>query len=214
MSTEFASANYTVGQLNAMVKLLKKQAGEDGPERFLRGEITVTESARAWHEQDGVIYFSVTSDGKSDSEWVAHFEKKGDRVSGYAQQLLCHRDFRPTKGVTYQVAVLKGMIFSDKDRVIKKIRSEADRRKWRESNAEIACLIRDKFTDAEIEAMGLIWIVTMHKSIKDSAGRPRLLDASRRGVGRWLSTYYDEPGSQWSRECGFAFVVSQVSAGA
>jgi hypothetical protein len=42
MNNEFASAPYTAGQLNAMVKLLKKQAGEDGLKRFLRGEITVT----------------------------------------------------------------------------------------------------------------------------------------------------------------------------
>lgn len=45
MSNEFASVGYTAGQLNAIVKLLKKQGGESGPERFLRGELTV-QSAR------------------------------------------------------------------------------------------------------------------------------------------------------------------------
>lgn len=214
MSAEFAGASYTLGQANAIIKLLKKQAGEDGPERFLRGEITVAEPASAWREQDGVIYFTVTSDGKSGSEWIAHFKKKGDRVSGYAKQLVCHRDFVPTKGVTYQVAVLKGTFFSDKDRVTKKIRSEADRRKFSKPNAEIACLIRDKLTDAQIEAMGLIWIVTMHEPTKDSGGSPRLLAAHRDDFGRWLGACYDSPGYQWGREDGFAFVVSQVSAGA
>ncbi len=40
-NAEFASKDYTAGKLNAIVKLLKKQAGEDGPERFLRGELVV-----------------------------------------------------------------------------------------------------------------------------------------------------------------------------
>ena len=37
---EFASQSYTAGQLNAMIKKLKEH-GEDGPERFLRGELAV-----------------------------------------------------------------------------------------------------------------------------------------------------------------------------
>lgn len=41
MDIEFASARYTADQLNAIVKLLKKQGGEDGPDRFLRGELVV-----------------------------------------------------------------------------------------------------------------------------------------------------------------------------
>ena len=41
-NNQFASSYYTVGQVNAIVKKLKEQGGEDGPERFLRGEITVT----------------------------------------------------------------------------------------------------------------------------------------------------------------------------
>ncbi len=38
---EFASAQYTAGELNAVVKLLRKHGGKNGVERFLRGEFTV-----------------------------------------------------------------------------------------------------------------------------------------------------------------------------
>lgn len=212
MSAEFASADYTAGQLNAMVKLIKKQAGEDGPERFLRGELTIAEPIRPWTEKDGVIYFSVTSNGLTGHEWIAHFEKKGDRIGDYAKQVLCSSDFVSTNGVTYQVAVLKGMSFGDKDRITTKIRTEAANRQLSKPHAEIACLIRDKFTDAEIEAMGLIWITTMHELIKLSGGDPGLLGVDRDGRGRWLRTCCDDPGSWWHREDGFAFVVSQVCA--
>ncbi|MBU1091934.1 hypothetical protein KKA27_03695 [Patescibacteria group bacterium] len=211
MSTEFASASYTAGQLNAMVKLLKKQAGEDGPCRFLRGEITVTEPEHAWREQDGVIYFSVTSDGTTGEEWIKRLEGKNFRVSDYAKSVLRSSDFKPTDGVTTEIAVLKGMLFSDDDRVTKKICAEADKRNLTKPNAEVACLIREKFTDKELEAMGRLWgIVAMHEPIKDSDGAPLLLDAHRVGVGRWLHAYFGHPDFRWLCEHGFAFAVSQV----
>jgi hypothetical protein len=75
----------------------------------------------------------------------------------------------------------------------------------------VACLVREKFSDKELEAMGLYWIVTMHNPIKDSGGGPLLLSARRNGDGSWLHARYDCPGSLWVRDSGFAFVVSQVS---
>jgi len=114
--------------------------------------------------------------------------------------------------VTYEIAVLKGMLFEDSNRVTKKIRAEADKRGFTTPNAEVACLIREQFSDDELEAMGLWWIVTMHEPIKDSDGVPSLLGAHRLGDGRWLGAYCACPGSGWGRDDGFAFVVSQVSA--
>lgn len=209
MSTEFASAGLTVGQLNAIVK---KLGGHDMALRFLRDELSVSEPTRSWREEDGVIYFSVTSDGTTGKDWIKRLEGNGFRVGDYAKQVLRSPDFKPTKGVTTEVAVLKGMLFEDNDRITKKIRAEADKRKLSKPNAELACLIREKFTDKEIEAMGLWYIVAMHESINDSDGDPSLLDASRSDVGRWLSAYDDRPDDGWSRDDGFAFAVSQVSS--
>ncbi len=121
-TSEFASANYTMGQLNAMVKILKKQAGEDAVEKFLRGEITVSLPPRTWTESDNVIRFSVTSDGTSGPEWIGRLEKKGYRISDYAKSILKSKDFKPTSGVTTEIVVLKGQLFSDTDRITEKIR--------------------------------------------------------------------------------------------
>lgn len=215
--TEFASASYTAGQLNAMVKLLKKQAGEDGPDRFLRGEITVSESTRNWREQDGVIYFSVTSDGTTGEDWITRLECKGFRPEKYAKSVLRSPDFKPTNGVTTEVTVFRGVLFEDTDRITKQIRVHAekfttsDKRKLTAPNAELACLIREKFTDKEIEDMGLVWIVVMHEPINDSDGDPRLLGADRGGDGRRLYAFYGRSDRRWRREYGFAFAVSQVS---
>jgi hypothetical protein len=214
MASEFAIADVKTGILNALVKNIMTQTGINDPNEAIRivnsGEWTVTIAARKWREQDGVIYLTVTSNGMTEPQWIDYLEKFGFRVSEYARSILRSPDFKPTNNVTYEIAILKGMLFEGSDRTTANIRAKADRRNWKKPNAEVACLIREKFTDKEIEAMGLIWIVTMHEPIKDSAGDPVLLGADRDGDGRSLNAYYDRPGFKWGRDLGFAFVASQV----
>jgi len=174
----------------------------------------ISEPIRNWREENNVIYFSVTSDGTTGEQWIARLESKGYHVSDYAKSLLRSKDFQPTSGVTTEIAVLKGMIFKDADRVTKKIRKNAEDRKFSTPNAEVACLIREMFTDEEIKAMGLSWIVIMHEPIKDSGGGLRLLRTGRRSDGGWLSARYGRSANQWDSGNGFAFAVSQVGLAA
>ena len=215
MNKDFATQDLTGGQLNALVKNIMRQMGIDDPNEAVRlvnsGEWIITKPTRNWREQDGVIYLTVTSDGTTGPQWIDRLAKKGFRVGTYAESILRSADFKPTTGIIYEIAVLKGMLFEDSNRITKKIRTKAESRKLTTPNAEVACLIRENFSDKEIEAMGLIWLVTMHEPIKDSDGDLRLLDATRRGGGSWLHTRYGNPDDGWDREDGFAFVVSQVS---
>lgn len=204
MSNEFASAGLTAGQLNAIVK---KLGGYDGAIKFLQGKLSVSEPTRNWREQDGVIYLSVTSDGTTGPQWIERLEGKGFRIGDYAKSVLRSPDFKSTSGVTTEIAILKGMLFEGNDRITKKIRAEADKRKLTKPNAEVACLIRENLSDEEIEAMGLWWIVAMHEPIKD-VGALILLSANRDGEGRWLSANWGDPDRRWDRGFGFAFVVS------
>lgn len=215
MHTElFAIAEVPTGKLNALVKDLMRQMGITDPNEAIRRinsrEWVVSESTRKWREQDGIIYFSVTSDSTTGPQWIERLEKKGFRISDYAKSLLRSDDFKPTNGVTTEIAVLKGMLFADNERITRNIRAEADKRKLEKPNAEVACLIRENFSDEEIEAVDLWWIVVMHEPIKDSDGGPGLLDAFRDDDGRWLNACYDRPGRRWFRNFGFAFAVAQV----
>ena len=169
----------------------------------------IRKAGSRWREEGGVIYLSVTSTGMTGPQWIEHLEKLGFRLSDYAKSVLRSPDFKPTNGVTYEVAILKGMLFEDDNRVTEKIRAEATGRKFEKPNAELACLIRENFSDEDIEAMGLWWIIVMHEPIKDSGGL-RLLGASRFDFGRWLNACCVNPGFRWIRDNGFAFVVSQV----
>ncbi len=175
----FASAGLTASQLDTIVK---KFGGHHVAPRLLHEELLVYEPPCSWRERDGVIYFSVTSDGTTGREWITRLKDKGFRLGLSAEEVLRSPDFNPTSGVTTEVAVLKGTLFEYNNRITKKIRAEADKRKLSKPNAELACLIREKFTDKEIEAMGLSHIVAMHEPIKDSESIPLLLTSACRGI--------------------------------
>lgn len=202
------------GQLLEIKRQLRQENGYPfNPEDLKRHLQEAIEGRfkKRWREEDKTIYFEVTSDGTTGEAWITSLTNKGFCLSDYAKQLLCSEDFIPTNGVTYKIAVLKGMLFEDSNRTTENIRAEAEGRSFATSPPEVACLIRDKISDEELEAMGLYWIITMHEPIKDSDGGPGLLGAGRGGGGGRLGTYYDYPDYRWSRGGGFAFVVSQVS---
>lgn len=201
--------NMTWGYMEAV---LDKLGGEEGVARFLRGELVVCEPIRRWREKNGVIFFTLRSDGTTGLQWIESLEKQNLIYKG-ARDVMSSPDFVPTNGVRYEVAVLKGILFSDEDRVTKKIRAEANRRNLTKAHPEIACLIQRTFTAEELEAMDLAWIIAMHDPIKDSDGDPSLLKVDRVGGGCSLDASFDGPGREWCRVFGFAFLVSQVSLG-
>ena len=171
------------------------------------------EPGHKWREQDGVIYLSVTSNGKTGEEWIKYLEDKKINMADYTKATLRSKDFKPTSGVTTNIAVLKGVLFADDVRITSNILSEAEHRKLTKPNAEIACLIRDKFTDKEIEAMGLLGIVVMHEPIKinyGSYGAPYLLGAGLRVSVYSLGAFRGNLGLRWLREDGFAFSTEQI----
>src|SRR3989344_746561 len=185
--------DFTRGQLDAALMKIGQDIGmetADGIRAFLAGKLVVSKPVRNWREENGVIYLSVTSNGMSGEQWIEHLEKLGFGLSDYTKSVLRSLDFKPTKGVTYEIAILKDMLFGDNDRITSNIRDLATRRKLIKPNAEVACLIRENFSDEDIEAMGLWGIVTMHEPIKDSDGVPFLLYSYRGGGGRWLGACY------------------------
>ena len=121
---------------------------------------------------------------------------------------LLHPDFQPTKkGTKIKIAILRGKLFKNDDRLTANVHVMADKLKLGKLNADIACLIRSMFTDKEIEAMGLDSIVFMHNSI--SGG----FFITTTGVCRdhsWFGACHDSIDNKWSEGVGFALEASQV----
>jgi hypothetical protein len=204
---KFASADFTMRQMNAIVK---KMGGADVARKFLRGELRLSTPSRQWIEENGIIRFSIKSDGTTGKAWISRLNGLGCRITDYAKSVLRSPDFHPTNGVTTEIAVLKGELFIDDDRFIEKIRAEARRRKLQTPSAELACFIREFLSDEDLEVMGLWWIITMHESIKTDIGLCLLGAGRSGGHSHSLHAFCRGPDDGWHREYGFAFVESQV----
>lgn len=218
------------GWTNADIKRLCE--GENAKEvlRFIRGEAVIIEPKRKWRKQNGITYFSVTSDGTTGEEWIKRLEKNGFMISGHAKEMLCS-EIRPTSGVTTEIAVLDYMDYTTwKDmrdvRASKAISSlirrllqnakniitkEADAkgldRLISPSSFEVACLIREKFSDKEIQAMGFSEIVVYKGFFEAFEGCGMFYVCNYEGDS-WLCTRVADQCPHG--KAGSAFAVSQV----
>lgn len=155
------------------------------------------------------IRLTVTSDGTTGEQWIERLKGKNICVDTCAEQLLLSPDFKPTNGVIYKVVIINGSFWGTlNERVARNIRAEANKRDLVVPNAEVACLLREAFTTAELQAMGLLVIVIMHEPIQTNDLCPRLLDLEYQG-GRWgLRTFFGDSEIRWNNGSGFVFVVS------
>lgn len=189
--------------INWFEAIVNKMGGEDAANRFLRGELVISRP-HSWSEEDGIIYFSVTSHGITGKQWANRFRT----MDKHAKDMILSPDFRPTKGLTLEVAVVKNRRFkTTEDSTTYKIREFAAERKLLAPNPEVACLIRDKLLSIDLTDMHLDKIIVMHGPIKGSDGVSRLLCA-RRDFNCPLDTVPGGLGVVWYPRCGFAFVVS------
>jgi len=195
----------TLGQIEAVVN---KLGGMECLQRFLQDKLIVSEPIRSWHEQDDIIYFGVTSDGTTGKDWTTRLEKKGFRIGYHAKRVLLSPYFKPSNGVKTEVAVFRGSLFENRGRNTGSLRSEVDKHGFKKPNAEISCLIREKFTDEEIEAMGLRRIEVIHESNISFDHVPCLLGADRDDDGRWLRTIRDRTSCELY---GFGFAYAMPS---
>lgn len=165
---------------------------------------------RLWYEQDGIIYFNLISEGTSGPEWREYFKKKGIYLRQEVRSILSSPDFKPTTGVVYHIAVIKGVLFRKEDRGTEEICTRAERRKYTKTNVEVACLIRKFFSDKDLKCMNLEGIIIVHNRIKvGGSDNFFLYVAQDGGDGRELVVYYDHYTSRWDEQIGFSFIISQ-----
>ena len=153
-------------------------------------------------EKDGLIYFSVTSDGTTGQEWVDRLKEKGFNLKNWVKDLLGIKNLRPTTGVTYDVVILRGKILGSITN--SDIFSKANSHGLSRPNTEALCLIRDKFSDDDLEDLGLRFIVSISRNVLGHENYPELYFAGRHDIGRWMIC--DGRDSSFDRGCGFIFI--------
>lgn len=209
----------TIGQVEAV---WNKLGGEKGVQCFLAGNsevvvknhLSIAPKPVKWViDPDGDIHFNVTSNGLTPEQWEQHLLSRDFRLSGYARNVLRRAREAPTNGEVYHIVVRPGSKIDSFYLVTEKIRVAAERKGWLTPHWEVACLIRDTFTDEQLKVMGLCYIVTMHNPIKDfSSGNQDLLFSYLLDDGLWLLSYSVGHDYSWDYEGGFAFVVPQVGS--
>ena len=219
MKSEFLISNIPTGKLNAMVKNIMAQTGATEPEEAVRmmnsGELQISIVKPKCIEIDGVIYFSVTSDGATGQQWIDRLEKKQFNLSYRIKNIMLSKYFKQNSDFVYDIAVLKGSLFSDKGRTYENILKEARKRNLITPPMQLACLIREKFSDKDLESMGLTWITVMHKTI-DNMEFSNLLFNVNSFRESSLDTYVIPSGDIVDQafpyeSFGFAFISSRKS---
>lgn len=196
----------TLGQVEAIIN---KLGGVDGAMRFLRGKLVVSAPNKDWRDEDGVIYITVTSDGATGAEWIKRLEQEGYSI-GDSYDLLTSPDFKPTSGITTEIAILKGMAFEKNQCTTENIRKAAMKKGFGIPNPEIACLLFEKFTREDFEKMGFYSIVAMHEPFKIDNDCPQYLFKQGYSGGKnFLYSHCDHTGV-WDHMKGFAFIASRV----
>lgn len=156
---------------------------------------------------------SLTSEGHTGDRFLADLKKAELSVGAHAEQILKSKEFAAlvTNGVTYYPGVIKGEDFSGSERTSENIRKEATKRGGITPPVELSPLLRLNFSDDEIKALGLLWLIPMHEPINGSGGNPYVLGLSACGFNDQLSAYYDRPANEWDRKAGFVFLFPQVN---
>jgi hypothetical protein len=167
------------------------------------------ENLGTWTEKNGIIRLSpLISNGRTGKEWSEHFKAQGLTIAHWTKQVLLSDDFKPTTGVTYNIAVIKGWLFSDHDRHVGVIRSLAGTGGFVTPNAEVACLIRAAFSDSHFAGMDINAIVTMHEPISNDSGNTKYFFCVRgKHVDHKFGVDPSKRVDPWNRRYGFAFAI-------
>jgi len=168
---------------------------------LISGELVISEPS-LWFLKNGIIHFTVTSNGLTVQEETICSNGKKILVSRCVQGI----KFRVTEGVKYPIVVIPSSFWlKDNERLTGNIFAEAKTRRWTMPKIEVGYLIRQMFTDQQIRQMGFGSIITMHESIEDYDGIHGFLGTNP-GDNPGLSMYFGtKPHSRWGIDHGFAF---------
>ena len=114
----------------------------------------------------------VVTRGISGENWFTRLRTSGYNLGGFVEEMLCSKDFVTTNGTTFRLAIVGGDEYENNERREKTLKSEIIRCKYLVPPAEISPYLRELFSDEDLESMGLMSLVVMHKPIKVNQEEP------------------------------------------
>lgn len=153
----------------------------------------------------------VVSNGRSGEQCISDLEDQDLQMNVVAERVVRSKEFITTTGIIYNPVIILGSDprLRNEDRTKEKIWAEGERRGFKKPPAEVAVLLREKLSDAAIQAMGsllLSKLVVMHEPI-NLDGLPCLLVLCRRpNCGDLYADYQNRPGDGAYCDTGYVFL--------
>ena len=169
-------------------------------------------------EKDTRIEFTVTGTGLTAVAWISTLKSAGHEIGEWARDLLSKPDYdakhRLEAGKEYKVVLVRGTeIARGHDCTTENLKAAAIKEFGEQSvsglKSELALLIRMKFSSAELEQMGLRYIVVLHEPIVDSRGESRVLCSDCLDGKSWVFADFGRPSRSWNDGGAFAFLAGE-----
>lgn len=122
------------------------------------GEVYLANIKTGWEKTDDTVSFSVISDKTSGPQWLKRLKNKGVYVDDTAKKMLLSKDFKPTDEVVTKVVIFRvpyAMFGESSPEPIAEAKGVIEAA----NGMELACLIRDKFTNQQFFLMGCSMLV-------------------------------------------------------
>ncbi len=165
----------------------------------------------------GRATFTVVGTGLTGIEWIARLEASGHKVTDWAEDILSQPDYdqnhRLEAGKIETFALVLGLeIPKDSDRTTSTLQAIGVRdygpQAVSDLRGELALLIREKFSIADLNEIDVGYIAVLHKPILDSDGYPGVLFAYRLDDDSWVDANYGFPSHQWHAYGAFPVLAS------
>lgn len=188
-------------------------------------ENSVFEPVIGRREANGIIYLTIIFDEVFMGSWIDRLTKLNQRiilVQERAKSMLLSPGFKTDKPAIYEIAILRqemfcaagGDLWCKRLPHTKEITNKAASLGFNLLNPEIACISREKISQAYLAAMGIDSLVFMHKPMNSSNGQRNLFGLSR--GNHYDGDYHDmlsasdyDPCGGWFPGACFVFLVSQ-----
>lgn len=168
---------------------------------------TTASTATVLTEKNGIIYFSVYSEGLSPQQWLKYFSGNNIILSARIKNILLSVRFKATVGER-KFAIVDGDRFSDDERTLTNVKNFAHSKKFHRLNAENICLLRKALSDEDLERLGFRDIVVVRTGYKFGQ-KVYLGQISRREIdknrGCGITTTDARPDKLFGQKKGFAF---------
>lgn len=213
-----AAVSVPQGRMELLARIVSDLAhdnarGEDWFAHYERVRKEGLPAPKFERNKHGHIVISITGLDLTGEKEIERLNTAGFRTSDWAKSCLtfkkkdgydkCHRleDKRE-----YQLVIVPGKEV-EQNRTTAELRKYAAGFGYQKPLAGMIPRLREAVSDEMMKEMGFWYIAALHDHITDSDGLPRVLGVSRSGGGRWVFARWGNPGSQWSDDGAFTFLV-------